>query len=133
MTEQITKLPLFPAGCGVNKQGYLLIGGCDTVALAKEFGTPLYIFDELSLRNKAAEYKDVFRQLYPDTTVNYSCKAFINKTVLRLFAEEGLGLDTVSGGEIGYALAAGFPASRIDFPGNNKAAEELALASSNGT
>jgi len=132
MTEQISKLPLFPANSKVDERGHLLIGACDTVALAKEFGTPLYVFDESSLRNKAAEYKDVFRQLYPNTTVNYSCKAFINKTVLRLFAEEGLGLDTVSGGEIGYALAAGFPASRIDFPGNNKAAEELALALDNG-
>jgi len=128
MTEQIAKLPLFPAGSEVNKQGHLVIGGCDTSKLAAEFGTPLYVFDEASLRNKAAEYKNEFGKLYSEVTVNYSCKAFINKTVLRLFAEEGLGLDVVTGGEIAYALSAGFPAARIDFPGNNKSAEELAQA-----
>src|SRR3990170_942320 len=132
MTEQISKLPLFPANSKVDERGHLLIGACDTVALAKEFGTPLYVFDETSLRSKAAEYKDEFRQRYPNTTINYSCKAFINKAVLRLFMEEGLGLDTVTGGEIGDALAAGFPANRIDFPGNNKSSEELALAIDNG-
>ena len=128
MTEQISKLPLFPAGAEVNKQGRLLIGGCDTVKLASDFGTPLYVFDEATLLSQCAQFKNEFRQRYPDTTINYSCKAFINKTVLQLFRDEGLGLDVVSGGEIGYALAAGFPASRIDFPGNNKSAEELALA-----
>ncbi len=128
MTEQITKLPLFPAGSSVDSKNHLVIGGCDTVALAADFGTPLYVFDEASLHSKAAEYKDEFRRRYADTTINYSCKAFINKTLLKLFMDEGLGLDTVSGGEIGYALAAGFPANRIDFPGNNKSAEELSLA-----
>ena len=127
MTEQIEKLPLFPIGSSV-KNGHLVIGGCDSVELAKEFGTPLYVFDEASLHSKPAEYKDEFRKRYADTTINYSCKAFINTTVLRLFMDEGLGLDVVSGGEIGYARAAGFPANRIDFPGNNKSAEELTLA-----
>lgn len=132
MTEQITKLPLFPANAEVDKKSHLVIGGCDTVALAAEFGTPLYLFDEASLHNKSAEYKNEFRQRYAKTTINYSCKAFINRTVLQIFREEGLGLDVVTGGEIGYALAAGFPANRIDFPGNNKSAEELALALDTG-
>ncbi|MEK7352873.1 MAG: diaminopimelate decarboxylase [Chloroflexota bacterium] len=132
MTEQISKLPLFPLNTEINKQGHLLIGGCDTVAMAKEFGTPLYLFDESSLHSKAAEYKDEFRRRYADTTINYSCKAFINKSLLKLFMNEGLGLDVVTGGEIGYARSAGFPASRIDFPGNNKSAEELALALDTG-
>ena len=53
---------MFPENTGVNKQGHLVIGGCDTVELAKEFGTPLYVFDEMSLRNKCAEYKTEFNQ-----------------------------------------------------------------------
>ena len=132
MTEQVSKLPLFPLNTEIDKLGHLLIGGCDAVKLAADFGTPLYVFDEPTLRSKAAEFKDEFRKRYADVTINYSCKAFINKTLLKLFIDEGLGLDVVSGGEIGYARYAGFPANRIDFPGNNKAADELALALDTG-
>jgi len=132
MAEQVSKLPLFPLTAEVNKQGHLIIGGCDTVGLAAEFGTPLYLFDEFSLRSKAAEFKTEFGQRYADTVVNYSCKAFINKALLLLFMEEGFGLDVVSGGEIGIARSAGFPMNRVDFPGNNKSAEELILALESG-
>ncbi len=132
MVEQVKKLPLFPLTAGVNDMGHLVIGGCDTVELAAQFGTPLYIFDEDNLRHNCGEFKDEFRKRYADTTINYSCKAFINKALLRLFMEEGLGLDVVSGGEIGYACSAGFPMNRVDFPGNNKSAEELVLALDSG-
>jgi diaminopimelate decarboxylase len=132
MGEQISKLPLFPLTAEVDDRGHLVIGGCDTVELAAEFGTPLYLFDEFSLRSKCAEFKAEFGQRYADTTVNYSCKAFINKALLLLFMEEGLGLDVVSGGEIGYAQSAGFPMGRVDFPGNNKSVEELILALESG-
>ena len=70
MAEQISKLPLFPLTAEVNDQGHLVTGGCDTVELAAEFGTPLYLFDEVSLRNKCAEFKAEFGQRYTDTTVN---------------------------------------------------------------
>jgi len=132
MTQQIVRLPLFPVTAEVNKSGHLAIGGCDTVALAAEFGTPLYIFDETSLRNKCAEFKSEFGQRYDNVKINYSCKAFINKVILLLFMEEGLGLDVVSGGEIGIARSVGFPMDRVDFPGNNKSAEELTLALESG-
>lgn len=128
MTDQNSKLPLFPLDSGVNDRGRLVIGGCDTVELAAEFGTPLYLFDENTLRAKAAEFKTEFRRRYADTTVNYSCKAFINKALLLLFMEEDLGLDVVSGGEISYARSVDFPMDRVDFPGNNKSREELELA-----
>ncbi len=128
MAERISRLSLFPLTAKVNDRGHLVIGGCDTVELAAGFGTPLYLFDEFSLRSKCTEFKTEFGQRYADTTVNYSCKAFINKALLLLFMEEGLGLDVVSGGEIGYAQSAGFPMDRVDFPGNNKSAEELILA-----
>jgi diaminopimelate decarboxylase len=98
------------------------------VALAAELGTPLYVFDELTLRHKCAEFKGEFGRRYPDTAVIYAGKAFLNKALLAIIAEEGLGLDVVSVGELGIARAAGFPLERVYFHGNNKSAEELRLA-----
>jgi len=132
MAEQVSKLPLFPLTAAVNGQGHLEIGGCNTVELAAEFGTPLYLFDEFSLRSRCAEFRNEFGKRYGDIKINYSCKAFINKALLLLFMEEGLGLDVVSGGEIGIAMSVGFPMDRVDFPGNNKSAEELNLALDSG-
>jgi diaminopimelate decarboxylase len=123
-----SRLKLFPSASAVNDSGHLVIGGCDTVELAAEFGTPLYLFDELSLRSKCAEFKREFGQRYADTAVLYSAKAFINKALARLFNEEGLGLDVVSAGEMSIVRSAGFPMDRVYFPGNNKSAEELKLA-----
>ncbi|MFC1920683.1 diaminopimelate decarboxylase [Chloroflexota bacterium] len=128
MAEQVNKLPLFPLTAGVNEKEHLVVGGCDTVELAAEFGTPLYVFDEFTLRSRCAEFKTEFNRYYPNTTVNYSCKAFINRALLILIMEEGLGLDVVSGGEIGIAQSVDFPMDRVDFPGNNKSAEELISA-----
>lgn len=122
------RLKLFPSASVVNDNGHLVIGGCDTVDLAAEFGTPLYLFDELSLRSRCAEFKREFGQRYADTAVFYSAKAFINKALARLFNEEGLGLDVISAGEMSIAHSAGFPMDRVYFPGNNKSAEELKLA-----
>lgn len=128
MVEQIDKLALFPLTAEVNGEGHLVIGGCDTVELASRLGTPLYLFDEASLRHKCAEFKAEFGRLYPDTAVSYACKAFINKAMALLFKEEGLGLDVVSGGEISIAQSADFPMDKVYFNGNNKSAEEIELA-----
>jgi diaminopimelate decarboxylase len=132
MVEQIDRLPLFPLGSEVNRQGHLVIGGCDAVELAGKFGTPLYLFDELTLRRHCAELRTEFGRRYADSTVIYACKAFINKALLLLIMEEGLGLDVVSGGEIGIARSVGFPMDRVSFAGNNKSAEELILALESG-
>jgi diaminopimelate decarboxylase len=128
----MSKLVLFPSTAEVNNKGHLLIGGCDTTKLAAEFGTPLYVFDELGIRNKCAEFKKEFNQRYTDTTVIYACKAFINKALAIIFKEEGLGLDVVSSGELGIAHSVGFPLDRVCFNGNNKSAEELRLALEGG-
>jgi len=122
------RLPVFPVDSGVNALGHLVIGGCDTVALAAEYGTPLYVFDENTLRGRMRELKDVFGRLYPETRVMYAAKAFINNAIAGIVREEGLGLEVVSGGELGIVRAAGFPADRIYFTGNNKSKEELELA-----
>ena len=124
----MTRLPLFPLTAEVNGRGHLVIGGCDTVELAAEFGTPLYVFDEHSLRTKCTEFKVEFGQRYADTAVIYACKAFMNKALALILSEEGLGLDVVSAGELGIAQSAGFPLDKVYFHGNNKSAEEIRLA-----
>ncbi len=124
----MSRLTLFPLTAEVTNKGHLTIGGCDAVELAAEFGTPLYVFDEFSLRSRCAEFKQEFSRRYADTTVIYACKAFINKALAVTFKEEGLGLDVVSGGELSIVHSAGFPMQKVYFHGNNKSAEELRLA-----
>jgi len=121
-------LTLFPLTAEVNEQGHLVIGGCDSLELAAEFGTPLYIFDEFSLHSKCAEFKAEFGKRYPETKVIYAAKAFMSTSLAKLFSEEGLGMDVVSAGELHIARAAGFPLDRVYQHGNNKSAEELKLA-----
>jgi diaminopimelate decarboxylase len=126
--RQTDRLTLFPTGAAVNPLGRLAIGGCDTADLAGSFGTPLYIFDEAALRGQIARFRTEFGKHYPDVSVLYACKAFINRALLLLIMDEGLGLDVVSGGEIEIALSVGFPMDHLSFPGNNKSAAELKLA-----
>jgi len=111
----------------VNKRGHLAIGGCDTVDLARQFGTPLYILDEECFRNNCRLYHQSFVRKY-GAAVIYAGKALLNLAVCRLVCEEGLGLDVASGGELYTALQAGFPMEKIYFHGNNKSAAELTMA-----
>ncbi len=124
----VSRLSLFPVTAEVNKQGHLVIGGCDAVALAAEFGTPLYVFDESGLRGQCAEFKTEFGQRYAEAAIVYAGKAFLNKALALILKEEGLGLDVVSGGEMSIARAVDFPFDKVYFHGNNKSAEELGLA-----
>lgn len=112
----------------INAQGRLEIGGCDTVELASQFGTPLYVMDEALIRQRAREFTDAFRRTGLPFQVAYASKAFCTMAMCRLVDEEGLSLDVVSDGELYTALQAGFPASRIHFHGNNKSLEELEMA-----
>ncbi len=128
MATKVAKLSLFPLTAEVSSEGHLMVGGCDTVELAAEFGTPLYVFDEFSLRNKCREFKTEFGRRYSETTVIYASKAFLNGALAVIFREEGLGLDVVSGGELAIARSVDFPMDMVYFHGNNKSAEELRLA-----
>ena len=128
MVTKVAKLNLFPLTAEVNDQGHLVIGGCDTVELAAEFGTPLYVFDEFSLRSKCHEFKTEFGQRYPETTLVYASKVFLNRALAIILREEGLGLDVVSAGELAIARSVDFPMNMVYFHGNNKSAEELELA-----
>jgi len=124
----VVTISLFPQTAEVNSQNHLLLGGCDSVELAREFGTPLYVFDEAALRGKCAQYREAFAQRYPDTIIIYASKAFINKALALIFMEEGLGLDVVSGGELAIAKSVSFPMEQVYFNGNNKSRPELELA-----
>jgi diaminopimelate decarboxylase len=122
------RLAVFSQTAGVNAQNHLVLGGCDALALVKEFSTPLYVYDEADLRSRCREYKAEFGKRYPNVTISYSPKAFTAKAMLKLAEEEGLDLDIVTGGELEIARAAGFPMERVHFPGNNKSKEEIESA-----
>ncbi len=123
---------VFPDTTTVDSQGRLVIGGCNTLDLVSEYGTPLYILDEQTLRARCRSYIQEFRQRRKECAVYYACKAYINPALAKIFDEEGMGLDVVSGGELATAQAAGFPLERVTFHGNNKTPEELEFAVSNG-
>lgn len=111
----------------VNDAGHLEIGGVDVTALAAEYGTPLYIMDEATIRQKAREYLAAFRARYPKVEVSFAGKAFLCTGICKLIEQEGLRLDVASGGELYTALQAGFPVERISLHGNNKSREELQM------
>ena len=123
-----TRVPLadiLPLTAAVNEAGHLTLGGCDAVELAREFGTPLYVFDEETLRHQCREFQSQFRARYPDTVVAYAAKAYLGRALAAIIAEEGMALDVVSGGELAIAASVGFPPERIYFHGNNKLESEL--------
>jgi diaminopimelate decarboxylase len=119
---------LWPRTTSRSSSGELTIGGVSLVDLAREYGTPLYIFDETSLRERAQRVRNAFRSAYPRSRVVYAGKAYGGPAVIRIFREEGLGLDVASGGELYAGLRAGMPPSLITFHGNNKGRAELAEA-----
>lgn len=112
----------------VNDAGHLEIGGCDTVELAAQFGTPLYVMDEAHIRHQIRTMKEAFQNLHAETELIYASKAFSCLAIARIMDEEGLMLDVASAGELHTALQAQFPADRIVFHGNNKSREELEMA-----
>lgn len=116
----------------VNDRGFLEIGGCDTVELARRFGTPLYVMDEADIRSRCRQYRQALEANYPRARVLYASKAFLCTAMARLAHEEGLGLDVVSGGELYTALAAGFPPELIYMHGNNKSPDEVEYALRSG-
>lgn len=112
----------------IDAKGHLVIGGCDAVKLAQDYGTPLYVLDEAALRQRAREYRQAFSRYLPGSEVIYAGKALLNTAICRIMAEENLALDVVSGGELYTALVAAFPTEKIYFHGNNKSRHELAMA-----
>ena len=116
-------LELFPDSAS-NDGGVLSIGGVPATTLADEFGTPLLVVCEQTVRSRARAY----RVAAPGALVVYGTKAFPNVSILRVLAEEGLGADVSTLGELGFALRAGVPGERLVVHGNNKSDEELRAA-----
>jgi diaminopimelate decarboxylase len=120
-------LELFPDSTSI-EDGGLEVGGMRASDLAERFGTPLVVFCEDTLRARARE----IRAAVPGASIAYGTKAFPNVSVLRLFAEEGLGADVASPGELAFARAAGVEGSRIVVHGNAKSDDELRAAAEAG-
>lgn len=121
-------LELFPLSARTNESNHLELGGCDVVSLAEKFGTPLYIYDEATIREQAARAFHAFRSRWNDVVVLYATKAYFSPFLARLYHELGVGLDVTSEGEIVIANHAGFDSNKIYVHGNNKTPEEIRAA-----
>ena len=116
---------VFPDTTDTNAAGHLTLGGCDALDLVEQYGTPLYVLDEVTLRARCRQFADAFAARYPNSKAVYASKAYINPALARIVAEEGLGLDVVSGGELAVAMAGDVPLEGVYFHGNNKTPAEL--------
>jgi diaminopimelate decarboxylase len=121
----VTHTLIYPQTARHDSAGHLDIGGCDVVSLARDFGTPLSVYDERALRDQCRAYQDAFAAYDGPHEVVYASKAFFCRAMCELVAEEGLSLDVASGGELAAARLAGFPVDRIYFHGNNKTPAEI--------
>ncbi len=116
-----------PISTKINEKGNLEIGGCDVVELAEKYDTPLYIYDENTIRQICNEYKQAFSS-YGKTNFLFASKAFLTKAMCAILKSENFGLDVVSGGEIYTAFKSDFDMTKTVFNGNNKSIDELELA-----
>ncbi len=107
------------------KDGRLFFDGCDTIELAKEYGTPVYVMSYSEIMGRLNELKEQFTDKYPKARVAYASKAFCTTGMYEILKKAGACIDVVSGGEIYAAEKAGFPAERVEFNGNNKLPEEI--------
>ncbi|MHA7191000.1 diaminopimelate decarboxylase [Arthrobacter sp. MDT2-16] len=112
--------------------GVLRIDGVSVDSLAQEYGTPLFVVSERDFRTRASTFRDAFDEAFAElcggVDVFYAGKSFLCTEVAHWVREEGLGLDTCSGGELAVALRAGLPGSRLGLHGNNKSAAEIVRA-----
>lgn len=112
----------------VNDKGHLEVGQLDVVDLAKQYGTPLYVYDVARIRENSRVFVETFKKLNVSAQVAYASKAFSSVAMLQLVKEEGLSLDVVSEGELYTAIKAGFPVEKIHMHGNNKSRADLQMA-----
>jgi diaminopimelate decarboxylase len=130
-TRQLSHV--YPLGSRLNERGRLEVGGCDAIELAREFGTPAYVVAEDDLRARARTFVEAAGAVHDGPTeVLFASKAFPCTAVARLLAEEGLGCDVASAGELHLALQGGFDPARVYLHGNAKGDDELAFALERG-
>jgi diaminopimelate decarboxylase len=121
---------LLPDTATFSPEGVLHIANHSVPDLVQHFGTPLYIFDRATIVNACASYMRAFKEFYHASSfeILYASKAYLSPLVAQIVAQQGMGLDVVSGGELMVAKYAEFPMARISFHGNNKSEDELRLA-----
>lgn len=119
---------VWPLGTQRDATGALTIGGVSLVEIAAEYGTPVYIYDEATLRSSMRSVRDAFATALPSSRVVYAGKAFLAKALVEMLVEEDFGLDVVSGGELYVGLKSGMPPERLSLHGNNKSRDELQMA-----
>ncbi|MCH2226886.1 MAG: diaminopimelate decarboxylase [Candidatus Caenarcaniphilales bacterium] len=131
-SQTVSSSHLKPLTYSVDSEQEISIGSIKIKDLVKEFGSPLYVLCEETIRERARQYTQAFKDFYAaDTLVVYASKALNTRAICKIIDQEGLGLDVVSGGELYTALSVSFPADRIIFHGNNKSYEELEMAIEN--
>ena len=123
---------VYPLGSRLSEAGHLEIGGCDVLELAREFGTPAYVYAEDHIRARAADYREAFAARTGRFEILYASKAFPHVAANRILSAEGLSCDVASGGELFMALRGGFAPERIYLHGNNKSEAELRYAVEQG-
>ncbi|MEM6837513.1 MAG: diaminopimelate decarboxylase [Cyanobacteria bacterium P01_C01_bin.120] len=117
---------LLPLTAEVSENDHLIVGGCDVPQLLEQYGSPLYILDEMTLRAACRQYREAMHQHYSgESLVIYASKAWNCLAVCAMVNQENLGIDVVSAGELLAAVKAGVPSDRLYFHGNNKSIEEL--------
>ncbi len=119
---------LWPDTIALDEAGRLSVAGVCLASLARDYGTPLYVFDEATIRSQCQAFQRAFAARWPQTTIAYASKAYLSPALCQLLLEEGLDLDVVSAGEWCLALAAGYPADRMHLHGNFKPEAELTAA-----
>lgn len=119
---------IWPASAARNNEGEITVGGVTVSNLANQYGTPLYVFDEADVRQRARDYVSAFTVSDIETSVHYAGKAFITTKVAQWVNQEGLGIDVASAGELEVALRAGIDPAQIVMHGNNKSVQDLERA-----
>ena len=119
---------LWPDTARVDHAGRLLLDGYTARALLAAWGSPLYVYDEATLRGRMRAFREAFARRWPTSDVAYAGKAYLSPALCALLLDEGLELDAASAGEVGLAVSAGYPAERIHLHGNFKPDAELAFA-----
>jgi len=121
-------LNILPMDCGISANGHLIVGGCDVVELSERYGTPLYVYEESTIKVMAESFTKEFSERYSNSRILYASKAYINPAIAKLSIQVGLGIDIVSGGELAVAASVNFPPEDIFFHGNNKSRSEISEA-----
>lgn len=119
---------LWPDTAAADEAGRVSLAGVSLANLARDYGTPLYVFDEATIRAQCRTFRRAFAARWPQSAIAYASKAYLSPALCQILLEEGLELDVVSAGEWGLALAAGYPAAQMHLHGNFKPAAELAAA-----